>query len=133
MEDADYGSDDPIYEAWGTASDSLSSASELRAALLGDDEDAVKMALYNPSLPVSDAARFLRDEFNLLRANCADVFAEMNKEDFEEKFDFKKWDMDSDELDDFESLLAIKLGEDSDRYQREYEYEEEVAEFIFEA
>ena len=133
MEDADYGSDDPIYEAWGTASDSLSSASELRAALLGDDEDAVKMALYNPSLPISDAARFLRDEFNLLRANCADVFAEMNKEDFEEKFDFKKWDMDSDELDDFESLLAIKLGEDSDRYQREYEYEEEVAEFIFEA
>ena len=133
MEDADYGSDEPIYELWGTASDLLTPADELRELLLSDDEDAVKMALYNPSLPISDAAKFLREEFNLLRASRANLFAEMSKKDFEEKFDLKKWDMDSDELDDFESLLAIKLGEDSDRYQREYEYEEEVAEFIFEA
>jgi hypothetical protein len=127
----DYEAETPLYELWRSASDPLTSPGELKKLLTSEDNDAIRMALYNPNLPVSDAASFLRDGFETDIEERAEIISHLSQEEFEAKFDFKKWDMDSDELDDFEAAIGIKLEENADPFERHYMFEEEADEFIF--
>ena len=129
MGKAEYESDQPLWELLGAASDPQSSSEALKEILSGEDAEAIELAIYNPSLPISDAADYLRQKSASLRVKRSNFFRDLSKDEFAEHFDFGQWDMDSEQLEDFEALLAVMQGQDVDAYT--YEFEDEVEEFIF--
>jgi hypothetical protein len=129
MGEAEYQSDQPLWEMLGAASDPHSSPDKLREILASDSHEAIELAIYNPSLPISDAANYLIQEFESLRSQRSIFLRDLSIDEFNEKFDFDNWDMDSEELEDFTSLLAVMQGQDVDTLS--YQFEDEVADFIF--
>ena len=131
MGKAEYESDQPLWELLGAASDPQSSSEALREILLGEDDEAIELAIFNPSLPIGDAADYLRQKSASLRVKRSNFFRDLSEDEFAEHFDFGQWDMDSEQLEDFEALLAVMQGQDVDAYT--YEFGDEVEEFIFDA
>ena len=131
MGKAEHESDQLFEDLYGAASDPLSSPETLRKILTSDDDEAIELAIYNPGLPIGDAAKYLRQDFELIRAKRSKNILNLSNGDFLEKFDPAHWDLDSEQLEDFQSLLCVMQGQEADSFT--YEFEDEVAELLFDA
>jgi len=126
---AEFESDQGLWDLLITAADPLSPLEDLRKILASEDTDAIQLAIYNPTLPISDAVEYLKNDFEIKCKNRSNFLINLSEIEFREKFDLEKSILDLEELSDFKNLLAYMQGQNVDSYT--YIFEDEVAQFIF--
>ena len=126
---AEFESDQGLWDLLIVAADPLSSLEDLRHILAGKEMDAIQLAIYNPTLPIGDAVKYLKNDFEFKCKNQSNFLSNLSEMQFRKKFDFEKSILDLEELKDFKNLLAYMQGENVDSYSNSFE--DEVAQFIF--